>query len=316
VEPERRAHSDQRDGRCRERRFWRETSIDCYRQRVQRRGHPHGTVAFLVPGGAYGTPGLGSAALVVSGGVATASITVDPNQLSMGDNIILALYSGDNNFDVSSASTTVTVTPPANAAAIAVAITPNPVRAYASTAGVATWALTVTLTELAGVAATLTKFTSAGSNLNLATFFPNGTAIPAHGTLSSGIAYTSLNPPASLVLAFGGTDANGNSWNQQITVNFIAPVVQPEILLSGVPATSNGTLRPTRPVNGSNASTSRNWAGTTCSFFKFLAGSSDLTSRISQYFGTTEIAPSAPSRPPCARAEALRRRRSPTNWMA
>jgi len=235
-------------------------------------GIPTGTVAFLVPGGGPGTPDLGSAELAVSGGVATAGITVDPNQLSAGDNHIVALFSGDNNFDVSSATTTVTVTPLANAAAIAVEVTPNPVYASASAAGVTTWPLTITLTELAGVAATLTKFNISGTDLSVPTYFPKGTAIPARGTLITSISYTNLKPPLNRVLTFGGTDANGNSWSQQITVPFIGPVLQPEIVLSGVPASVQRDPSADPSCQWVQRLNVQELGGYNMQLFKFLAG--------------------------------------------
>ncbi len=254
---------------------------------------PTGTVSFLVPGGAPGTPDLGSAGLAVSGGVATASISVDPNQLSMGANTILAVYSGDNNFDVSSATTTVTVTAPANAAAITAEITPNPVYASASTAGVTSWYYTITLTEQAGVGATLTSFTIAGTDdsSRISTFFPNGTRIPPYGTLSGGVTSTGLNAPVNRTFTFGGTDDKGNSWNQQVTVNFIGPILQPEIVLSGVPATVQQNKSADPSCQWVQRLNVQELGGYNMQLFKFLASSVDLTSQISQYFGTTEIAP-------------------------
>ena len=256
-------------------------------------GIPTGTVSFLVPGGAPGTPILGSAVLGVSGGVAAASIAVDPNQLSMGANNIVAVYSGDDNFDASSAATTLTVTPPANAAAVTAAITPNPVYATATTAGVTTWNYTITLTEQAGVAATLTRFTIAGTDVSsrLSTFFPYGTAIPLHGTLTGSVSSTSLIPPVNRAFTFGGTDANGNSWNQQVTVQFLAQILQPEIVLTGVPAMVQRDPSADASCQWVERLNVQELGGFNMQLFKFLAGSNDLTSRISQYFGTTEIAP-------------------------
>jgi uncharacterized protein (TIGR03437 family) len=256
-------------------------------------GIPTGTVSFLVPGGALGTPGLGSAGLVVSGGVATASITVDPNQLSLGANNIIAVYSGDNNFDVSSAGTTVTVTAPANAAVITAAITPNPVYASPGTAGALSWIYTITLTEQAGVAATLTKFTIAGidEGTRLSTFFPNGTTIPALGKLTGAVASSSLTVPVNRAFTFGGTDANGNSWNQQVTVQFIGPIIQAEIVLSGAPATVQQNPSADPSCRWRQRLNVQELRGFNTQLFKFLAGSDDLTSQISRYFGTTAIAP-------------------------
>src|ERR1019366_3431340 len=221
------------------------------------------------------------------------SIALDPNQLSMGANNIIAVYSGDNNFDASSAATTLTVAAPANAAAITAAITPNPVYASASTAGVTSWYFTITLTEQAGVGATLTRFTIAGTDESsrLSTFFPNGTAIPAHGTLTSRVSSTGLIPPVNRTFTFGGIDANGNSWNQQVTVQFIAPILQPEIVLSGVPATVQRNPSADPSCLWVERLNIQELGGYNMQLFRFLAGSNDLTSRISQYFGTTDIAP-------------------------
>jgi len=129
------------------------------------------------------------------------------------------------------------------------------VYASASTAGVTSWYYTITLTEQAGVAATLTRFSFAGTDESsrLSSFFSNGTAIPAHGTLATSLVSSGITTPANLALAFGGTDVNGNSWSQQITVPFIGPVLQPEIVLSGVPATVQQNPSADPSVNGSNA---------------------------------------------------------------
>ena len=254
---------------------------------------PTGTVAFLVPGGPPGTPDLGSAVLGVSSGVAIASIAVDPNLLSIGANKIVALYSGDNNFDVSSATTTVTVIAPASAAAITVAITPDPVYAFASPEGVTSWYYTITLTEQAGVAATLTKFSFAGMDLSsrLSSYFTTGTAIPAHGTLTTSLVTSSLTTPANLAFVFGGTDNNGNSWNQQVTVPFIGPILQPDIVLTGVPATVQQNPSAAPSCQWRQLLNVQESGGFNMQLSKFLAGSNDLTSQISQYFGTTGIAP-------------------------
>ncbi|HEY3838043.1 MAG TPA: protease pro-enzyme activation domain-containing protein [Bryobacteraceae bacterium] len=253
-------------------------------------GTPTGTVYFQIPNGGIGTVDLGSATL--SNG--TATISVDPNQLFVGSDKVIAFYSGDNNFDTSSGTTTFTVdAPPGKAAAIVVTVSPNPVYALASTTGIASWNCTITLSEQAGVAATLTGFNAGGTDesTRLSTFFTNGTKIPASGSLIGGLSYTNLTTPTTRVFAFNGTDANGNTWKQQVTVSFVGSHLQPEILLSASPANvqRNPSADPSCPwmqhlyvqeVGGFNMQ-----------LYKFIAGTKDLTSQISQYFGTTELAP-------------------------
>jgi uncharacterized protein (TIGR03437 family) len=251
---------------------------------------PTGTVYFQIPNGALGTLDLGSAAL----NAGTATISVDPNQLFVGTNNVFAFYSGDNNFDTSSGTTSFTVTPPpGKAAAIVVQVTPNPVYATAGTTGAATWNCTLTLSEQAGVAATLAGFTAGGTDetSRLSTFFTNGTKIPANGTLIGTLAYTGLTPPTTRVFTFGGTDANGNTWNQQVTVSFIGSHLQPEILLSSSPTTvqRNPSADPSCPwIQRLNL---QEVGGFSMQLYKFLSGTQDLTSQITQYFGTTQIAP-------------------------
>jgi uncharacterized protein (TIGR03437 family) len=252
---------------------------------------PAGTVSFLVPGLGNATPILGSSALAVSGGVATASISTDPNALTIGPNPIVAVYSGDANYNSSSGSTTVTVTPPANAAAIAVSVSPNPVYGQATTTGVIAWSYNLTLTEEAGVGATLTDFTIAGADeaSRLSTFF-SSMSIPPHGTLTGGVSSTGLTAPVNRIFTFSGVDANGHAWNQQIAVEFIAPILQPELLLTGRPAA----------VAKNTAASSCEWqqrldveelGGFTFQLTKFLAGGTDMTSQLTRVFGTNIIAP-------------------------
>ncbi len=255
---------------------------------------PTGEVRFLVPNRALGSPDLGTATLTPFGAAAaTANISVDPNLLSLGANSITAVYSGDATFDVSSGSATVTVTPPAGAAAIVASITPNPVYATASTTGVTSWFYNVVLTEEAGVAATLTGFSIAGvdQSSRLSSFFLNGTAIPAHGTLSASIVSTGVVTPVDRMFTFAGTDANGHPWSQQITVTFTGPILFPEIVLTGYPASVQQNPAADPSCQWQQRLYVQQSGGFNMQLFKFLAGGTDLTSQISKYFGTTEIAP-------------------------
>ena len=253
---------------------------------------PTGSVAFLIPGRGLGTPDLGSTALTVSGNSAIATITVDANALLTGSNSITAVYTGDANFQSSSGTISVTVNAAPKTAVVTAHITPDPVYASASTTGITTWFFSVTLTEVAGVGATLTDFTIAGTDEGprLSTFFPVTTIAP-FGTLSTSITTTGITVPVNRVFTFSGTDANGNPWSQQLTVPFIAPLLQPEIVLSA---------RPTAVQQDTTADPSCQWqqrlevqelGGFHMQLTKFLAGTNDLTSAISLVWGTTEIAP-------------------------
>jgi uncharacterized protein (TIGR03437 family) len=251
-------------------------------------GTPTGTVAFLVPNVALGVPNLGSAALNSSG---TATLTVDPNQLAIGVNNITAVYSGDSKFDISSGTTTVTVTAPTGSAAIVASCSPNPVYSESQSSDLPAWHYTLTLTNLSNVAATLTGFTLAGTDesAHLSNYF-SATTIPADGKITAAITQTGVTPPETQVLAFSGKDANGNAWNQQITVPFVAPLLLPELVLTG------GAL----PVQQNPGNPGCPWmqrlnlqeiGGYNMQITRFTAGSTDLTGQVSQYFGTTEIAP-------------------------
>lgn len=249
---------------------------------------PTGTVAFLIAGLGIGSIDLGTATLGSSG---TASITVDPNLLSAGANAITAVYSGDSKFDVSSGVTTVTVTAPANATAIVASSFPNPVYGSASVEGVTSWYYTITLTNESNVAATLTDFTVAGNDeaSRLSTFFATTTIAP-HGSLSANITTTNISVPVNRIFTFTGTDANGNAWNQQFTLPFISAILQPEIVLTGTPAVVQQNPNATACPWMQRLSLQEQ-GGFNLQLVKFLSGTTDMTSHISQYFGSTEIAP-------------------------
>jgi hypothetical protein len=78
---------------------------------------PTGSVSFT-----HGQTALGTVALSVSGGVATAALEVAASELSSGANTILATYAGSGSFTGSSASISITV---ATATVAAVSVAPN-----------------------------------------------------------------------------------------------------------------------------------------------------------------------------------------------
>ena len=90
---------------------------------------PAGTVAFTA-----GAVALGTATLSGSGGTATATFTLRGSNLSVGNNSVLASYSGNGTCGPSSASVAITVTGPTVATTTTVAAVPPVVAQNASTA--------------------------------------------------------------------------------------------------------------------------------------------------------------------------------------
>ena len=178
---------------------------------------PTGSVNFT-----SGNTSLGTAPLSGSGGSATASIKIYAGQLPAAANTVEAQYEGGPTFGVSSATTTLSVGAPAATSQVAVSVTPNPVYQQTAAANGATFSFTVTLTETAGVATTVTGFSFDGANFapSIAKFFGT-TTLPAHGTISAKLQAGNITPPVSVPFMFSGLDASGAAWTQQIAVQFL-----------------------------------------------------------------------------------------------
>jgi len=112
---------------------------------------------------------------------------------------------------------------PATAAAVVASIDQNPVFEQTADASGDAWQFKITLTEQAGVAATVTGFSINGQSYNVGTVF--GTAsIRARGSISSSnLGLANLVVPTNVVFEYSGTDANGNQWSQQMTIPFDGP---------------------------------------------------------------------------------------------
>lgn len=161
---------------------------------------PTGSVSFSA-----GSTALGSGNLSGSAGTATASLTIAGNQLAVGSNKIMASYGGNTGFNPSSGTVTVTVTVPTTASAVIPSVTPDPVYQQQTDADGYSWFYTVSLTEIAGVATTLTGFTIGGTDYSssIASFFGSA-SLPAKGTLSASLRSAFPNVPTTLVFAFSG----------------------------------------------------------------------------------------------------------------
>lgn len=100
------------------------------------------------------------------------------------------------------------------------------------------WPFTITLSEEAGVAATVSAFTIDGKAYDVNTLF--GTAsIPANGSISTtNFSLSNLSPPTNVVFAYSGTDALGNHWSEQVSVPFDGP--QTPLIVGGASNAASG----------------------------------------------------------------------------
>jgi uncharacterized protein (TIGR03437 family) len=124
------------------------------------------------------------------------------------------------------------------AAAVVPSIDSNPIFETPINARGYRWTFTITLTEEAGVAATLTGFTINGQSYDVATVFGT-TSLPAGGSVSSnGLGLADLAVPTNVVFAFTGTDARGNQWTQTLSVPFDGP--QTQLIVGGASNAASG----------------------------------------------------------------------------
>lgn len=117
-------------------------------------------------------------------------------------------------------------------------INQNPVFQQPPDAQGNSWRFTLTLTEEAGIGATLTDFTINGAShaSHIASLF-GSTAIPPRGSLSATYGMAGLTVPATVVFGFTGTDAAG-AWTRQLSVPFSGP--QPQLTVTGAENAASG----------------------------------------------------------------------------
>jgi len=98
---------------------------------------------------------------------------------------------------------------------------PNPVYEQQPNSQGYSWLYTITLTETAGVATSLTGFTINGTDYSsqIVSYFGTPT-ITARGTVSANIQQKGLTVPTNQVFVFTGVDAGGRQWSQQLSVPF------------------------------------------------------------------------------------------------
>jgi uncharacterized protein (TIGR03437 family) len=250
-------------------------------------GIPTGSVDFA----AYSLP-LGSAALTASGKSATATFSFGAWRLNgLGANTIYAAYSGDAAFSSAAGSARVQVTQPTapNTSAILVNY---PSRVYAIQSGTEppTWQFAISLGDIAGVPSLITGFTIDGQPQTLSQYFPS-TSIPAGGSLQAAFVMRNLAVPVIRVFGFTGTDAGGNQWTRQVSIQFIGAGTE----ISGF----NLWAAPLNILQNTAASASCQWSqqilidgsGYGQTLVGLFRGSVDVSSSIPAVFGTNRLAP-------------------------
>jgi uncharacterized protein (TIGR03437 family) len=128
--------------------------------------------------------------------------------------------------------------PPANSAVV-VSIDQNPVFQQNPDAAGNPWHFTLTLTEEAGAATTLTAFTVDGVSYTsqIAALF-RGAGIPAGGSLTATMGLKNVAVPKSVTFGFSGVDASGITWSQQISIPFQGP--QARLSVGGMSNAASG----------------------------------------------------------------------------
>ncbi len=246
---------------------------------------PTGTVTFLVNDTA-----IGGAPLAVQSGAATAGITVGAMLAAAGSGQVTAMYGGDAVYAGSSGSVTVSLNLPASGSLVVPFISPNPVPQAAFNL----WPYTLTLTEKAGVATTLTGFTVNGVNnsANIAAF--NSGKIAANGSYSASFSGSGLTPPIDRTFVFAGQDADGTSWTRQITATFgepLGPILGPSVVVTRTPAAIQPNPQADPSCQFSQQVTIEERGGYLIRLTKLTVDGADWTARIPQLFGTTRMAP-------------------------
>jgi len=112
---------------------------------------------------------------------------------------------------------------PAVSAAVTASIDQNPVFEQLPDAKGNRWVFTLTLSEEAGIGATLTGFTIDGADY---TGLFSSSAIAARGSISARIGLASVAVPRTVMFVFNGVDATGQPWTVQFPVPFSGPQTQ------------------------------------------------------------------------------------------
>ena len=246
-------------------------------------GTPTGAVSFSSNGIA-----LGTVTLSPRGGVQAADLTFPVDELGAGLVIVEAEYAGDAAFSSGGATKVIQISIPSGAAAIAISAPPTVWPGGLPDAQGLGWQTTITLNELAGVAALVTGFTMDGTPQPLAQYFPQ-TAITPGGSVSANFVLRNVSAPVSHVYGISGMDAAGNSWSRQVTVMYFPYPEYDDFNLSATPLLVTRDLSAAASCQWQVRVTIDDLGGYMNSIQTLLVGSVDRTSEIAAIFGTTRV---------------------------
>lgn len=255
------------------------------------KGIPTGSVSASSTGSgtATGIP-LGSAALTSAG----ATFTFPAWILGTGTSTVVVTYAGDSAFSSGSATVKVQVTIPAapNTSAVVPAVT-NPVYALKQFESESpTWNMTVVLRETAGVAASITGFSVDGVVQPLAPNFPVTNITPG-GSLTTIVSFSNLVVPVTKVMTFTGTDAGGQTWSRQVSVQFLDRHVESNL---GFDMQALPVVMQQNPAAPASCQWSQQIhfdesSGNPMQLVLLYQGGVNITNQIPAIFGTTRLAP-------------------------
>jgi subtilase family serine protease len=187
-------------------------------------GTPSGTVTFT-----KGTASLGSAPLVVSGGLATATLQVTGTSLTSGANGLTATYGGATQFSGSSGSVTVTV-------GGAVATTLSATAAPPSIAASGSTQISVTVKVLSGSGPTgAVSFAVGKTSLGSAPLTTSGLSATASLTVNGNSLAVGVN---TITVTYAANAAFGAS-SGSVAVNVTAASATSNVAATAVKTTSN-----------------------------------------------------------------------------
>jgi uncharacterized protein (TIGR03437 family) len=244
---------------------------------------PTGSVNFS---SSSGVP-FGSAPLSSNGGKLTATISLPLWSFDgVGTFAVVAQYSGDAVFSGAGALLKVKVTNPTGAAAVVVS-GPNTVWPGVDLdAQGQSWSATLSLHELAGVAAAVTGFTMDGQALSVPQYFPSPDIVPS-GTLSATIVLRNVQAPLTHTFVLSGVDVFGQTWSRQIAVNYNQTPPQNQYAFTVTPLTVTQTSDPSCqfPVQLNL----NDEGGFLNSYLTLYAGTVSMPNQFVPVFGTTRL---------------------------
>jgi hypothetical protein len=248
---------------------------------------PTGAVSFRA-----GQKAIGDGILSESGGVAVARLTVDAGQLAAGLSTITAQYAGASVFSPSIATTDLVVT----GAASVIVLSADPPTVYKQTpdADGYAWHYRLQIADVGGMSSVITQFAIDQTDYTdrFSTMF-GSPRIPAYGSLTATLRAKITTTPVDHTYTFGGIDADGNTWQRQITIRFLSEQGSAALSLSSSPSTVR--LPPDGDPHCSadhplyHQLNLQEVNGIAVTLKKFVADGKDVSAQLDQWFGSSRL---------------------------